>query len=89
MRVSSGALLMLGALAMLIALGCQNITLASNDYRILLLLALACMTIADLCFAVVAHRGDIILRSIALLMASSSLFIIWDFLRRIPYMFAK
>ena len=77
-----------GAAFMLMAFFCQNITLASQDYRIILLVALACMSIADVCFAGAAYRGGS-LRFIAILMASPSLFIIWDFLRRAPYAFAK
>lgn len=88
MRASSGVLLISGVSYMLFALGCANITVASQDYRIILLAAMACMANADVCFAVVAYRGGWF-RVIAALLSSPSLFIIWDFLRRAPYVFLK
>ena len=89
MRASNGPLLILGALCMVISLGFQNITLASQDYRTVLIAALICMAIADGCFVVVFRRGGGRHRPVAILMASPSLFILGDFLRRALSAFAK
>lgn len=48
MRKSNAVLMNLGAFFLLLALFFSNISIASNDYRIILLLALACMVLADL-----------------------------------------
>lgn len=78
--------LVLGAFLMLVALACQLITLASQDYRAILLFALATMTLADVCCAAVFICGGWA-RWFAMLIATPSLFIVYDFLRRTPYAF--
>ncbi len=84
MRMSSGILLTLAALGMLIALICETVTLAGQDYRTLLLIAVAAMGIADfLCGVVFLRAGRA--RWLAFMIALPSLFIAWDFLRRAPY----
>jgi hypothetical protein len=83
MRIPSSLLLELAAFSMLIALACQNITLASQDYRVILLVALGCTCVADVCCAIVLVRGGPAC-CIALAIALPTLFIVWDFLRRAP-----
>ncbi len=81
MCVSSGALLSLAVICMAVALTCQNITLVSGDYRGVLLLALLGMVAADLCCFVVFARGGRS-RWVAVALATPSLFIVADLLRR-------
>lgn len=83
-RVTSGTLLSNAASMMLIALICQNITLASGDYGLILLVAIVTMCIADACCAIVFTRGGW-MRWAALAVASPSLMIIMDVLRRAPH----
>jgi hypothetical protein len=83
MRLSSGSLLFIAAFCMLLALGFQSITLASQDYRGALLFAFLSMVLADVCCTLVFARGGR-LRWAALALATPSCFILWDFLRRAP-----
>jgi hypothetical protein len=86
-RPASGALLSFAGLCMAFALVCQNITVAEpGSYRGVLLVALTAMILADLCCTVVFVRGGG-LRWLAAAVASPSVFIVWDFLRRASYVF--
>lgn len=84
MRLSSAMLLALAAAAMFVALFCQNITLASGDYRVVLLIALCGSIFADVCCAIVFFRGGL-LRWLAVLIALPTLFVVVDFLWRAPF----
>ena len=83
MRATSSMLLAVAAACMTLALFCQNVDLVSQDYRGVLLAALVCMAISDGCCAVVFRRGGNV-RWASAIIASPSLFIILDFLRRAP-----
>lgn len=85
MRISSGWLLVAAGISMFIALVCQNITIVGS-YIGILLFALAAMIFADFCCAIIFIRGGR-LRWAAVVLALPSLFIVWDFLRRAPYIF--
>jgi hypothetical protein len=78
------ALLVVAALLMLVSLCFENIT-TTGEYRGVLLTALAAMTIADILCAwqFFLRRGRA--RWIAGLIASPSVFVLWDFARRAPY----
>ena len=85
MRVSNGPLLTFAALCMAVALFCQNVSLASGDYRRVLSVALVGMLAADLCCAVAFARGGWT-RWVAVVLAAPSLFIVADLARRVPYL---
>jgi hypothetical protein len=71
---------------MAVALICQNVTVAGGSYWGVLLVALGAMIVADLCCAIVFVRGGG-LRWVAAAVASPSVFIVWDFLRRASHVF--
>ena len=83
------AMLSLAALLMLVSLAVVSITAVSQEiYRALLGTALATMIVADLlCVRSIFRRGRE--RWIAVLITLPSLFILWDFARRAPYVFSK
>lgn len=83
------ARLSLAALLMLASLAVESITAVSQEiYRALLGTALATMIMADiLCVRSLVRRDRE--RWIAVLIALPSLFILWDFARRAPYVFSK
>jgi len=85
-RIPDGCMAVIAATSMLIALGLQNITLTTQDYRSILLSALGCMTIADILCTVMVFRGRWP-RWVGLLIAAPSIFIVLDFLRRAPSTF--
>jgi len=84
---TSGLLIAVGAAAMLCALFFQNVTLAGNSYREVLVVSLILTVFADACLAAVAWRGPTGSRLLALAAMMPTLFILADFLRRAPYMF--
>jgi hypothetical protein len=83
MRIPSRWLLFVAAVTMLQAVGNLFITVASGNYREILLTSLVGMVVADVCYAVVFFRGGW-LRWGAMALALPSLFIIWDVVRRTP-----
>jgi hypothetical protein len=77
----------MGALLMLWALVNSSVTLATQDYRAVLIMALG-SAVAALCFLAVPFiRGPATWRITALLLASPALFVASDFLRRAPHVF--
>jgi hypothetical protein len=68
---------------MAVALVCQTITIGGGDYRVVLLVALGGMVVADVCCAVMIWRGDVV-RLVPVVIALPSLYIVWEFLRRAP-----
>jgi hypothetical protein len=84
MRSSDSRLLLIAAFSMLLALACGNVTLASKDYRGVLLTALIGVAVADSCCAILFVRGR---RWVALVIAAPSVYIVWDFVRRAPFVF--
>jgi hypothetical protein len=77
----------LGAILMLVALACSNVTVASGRYRGVLLISLACTTAALACLSVPWRRGPGGWRVAAAALALPTTFILWDFLRRAPAVF--
>ena len=86
MQPASGTLLWFAGFWMAFALIFQNVTIAGNNYRGVLLAALGAMIVADVCCTVVFVRGGG-LRWVAAAVASPSVFILWDFLRRASHAF--
>jgi hypothetical protein len=80
MRVSSGLLLSVAVVCIFVALTCQNVTVAGN-YDGVLLVALACVAMADVCCAIIFLRGDG-LRWVSVIVAMPTMFVLWDLARR-------
>jgi hypothetical protein len=73
---------------MIAALMFQNITVVPKSaYAPILISALALTIVADACLSIVAWRGGWTWRVAAFLIMLPTLFILWDFLRRAPYLF--
>jgi hypothetical protein len=83
---STDRLLVVAAFSMAVALFCANVTVAGGDYRLVLLVALGGMVVADICCAVMIWRGDMV-RLVPVVIALPSLYILCDFLRRAPVTF--
>lgn len=77
-------LLAVAALLMVVSLFNESVTLATEDYRRALLTALITMVIADLICLQHFLRGRRA-RWAAVLIALPSLFILWDFVIRAPF----
>lgn len=86
MRLFSTLLLVSASFCMLLALLFQTVTLATGDYRPILITSLALMVVADVCCLVVYLRGGRA-RLVAALIPAPSLFIVLDFLLRAPFAF--
>ena len=71
---------------MLVALLFQTITLASGDYRAVLLAGLTFAVIADGCFIAAFIRGGLMVRSASIFLILATAFVLFDFLRRAPYL---
>ena len=74
---------------MLFALFLQNITLASQGYGTVLIVALVLTLIADVCFVRVFIHGRIVARCASVVLISPTLFIVADFVRRAPNSFEE
>ena len=72
---------------MLFALANTFVTLASQDYAITLLTALASAIAAVCVLAIAFVRGSVSWRLLAVVLASPALFVLSDFIRRAPYTF--
>jgi apolipoprotein N-acyltransferase len=90
MQTSSrvGWLFGVGTLLMILAILLQSITLASQDYRIVLVTALALVLIADGCFLAAFMRGRFVARFASIVLMLPTVFIVADFLRRAPHLFS-
>ena len=73
---------------MVVALILQTITLASQDYRTVLIIALALTLFADGCFVAAFIRGHIVARCASVVLMLPTLFIVADFVRRVPHSFS-
>lgn len=69
---------------MALALILQNVTLASQDYRLVLVCALAFTTVADVCLLLAFVRRGLITRCVSVLLMLPTLFVVTDFIRRAP-----
>jgi hypothetical protein len=77
-----GWLFGVGASLMIIALILQNITLVSQDYRTVLILALVFAIVADSCFVAAFIRGRFAARCASVLLMLPTAFVVADFVRR-------
>jgi len=73
---------------MVFALVLQTITLASQDYRAVLIVALALTVVADSCFVAAFIRGRLAARCFSVVLMLPTLFVVADFMRRAPYSFS-
>jgi hypothetical protein len=76
-----------GVLSLVVALMCSNVTVARGGYGGVLLVAMACGTLAVCCLAVPFVRGPLAWRLTAVVLALPVLFVVADFLRRAPFVF--
>lgn len=84
----TGWLIGVGISLLLAALTFQNVTLASEDYRTVLIVALVLTFLADCCFIVAFVRGGLAARCASVLLMLPTLFVIADFMRRAPHSFS-
>ena len=80
-------LIWLGLLFMLLAFGCETVTVVGSDYRPVLTLALLFLIVADACLIWAFKRGGKLAKVIGIIILLPNLFIIPDFLQRAPYAF--
>ena len=71
----------------LVSLALQNVTLASQDYGAVLLVALTLTIVADCCYAVAFVQGGLATRCASVFLMLPTLFVVGDFARRAPYTF--
>jgi F0F1-type ATP synthase assembly protein I len=67
---------------MILALVLQTITLASQDYRTILIVALVLTLIADCCFVAAFIRGRLLARCASVVLILPTVFVVADFVRR-------
>lgn len=72
---------------MILALILQNVSLASQDYRAVLIAALALTLVADRCFVAAFIRGRVAARCASVIFMLPTVFVVADFMRRAPYSF--
>ena len=73
---------------MMIALALQTITLASQDYRTILIAALVLTLLADSCFVAAFIRGRLAARCASVVLMLPTVFIVADFMRRASHSFS-
>jgi hypothetical protein len=83
-----GWLFGIGVPLMILALILQTITLASQDYRTVLIVALVLTLIADSCFIAAFVRGRVVARCVSFALMLPTLFVVADFVRRAPHSFS-
>ena len=67
---------------MILALILQTITLASQDYRTVLIVALGLTLVADSCFVAAFIRGRLAARCASAVLMAPTVFVVADFMRR-------
>ena len=72
---------------MILALILQTITLASQDYRTVLVTALAFALVADGCFVAAFIRGHLVARCASVVLMLPTVFVVADFMRRARHSF--
>jgi|GEM_PF-4957224 len=82
-----GGLFGLGVLLLIVALFFQSVTLASPRYEGVLITALVCTILADVCFIQTFRLGGLVIRCLSGLFLLPTCFIVADFMRRAPYLF--
>jgi len=84
----TGWLFAIGVPLVVIALSLQLTTLASQDYRGVLIVALTLTLVADVCFVVAFFRGGLATRCASVILVLPTVFIVADFIRRAPHSFS-
>lgn len=84
---SIGWLFGIGLLLLLGAIVCQTITLASGEYAAVLITALTLTALADGCFIQTLRCGGLMLRCLSTILLLPTLFVVADFIQRVPYLF--
>jgi hypothetical protein len=74
--------------SLVFALILQTVTLASQDYRAILILALGFTLFADGCFTAAFIYGRGVARCASVVLMLPTLFVVADFVRRAPYSFS-
>ena len=72
---------------MILALILQTITLASQDYRTVLVTSFALALIAGGCFVTAFIRGGLIACCVSVVLMLPTVFVVADFIRRAPHLF--
>lgn len=85
---SIGWLFEIGVPLMFLALFLQNVTLAGQNYRSVLVTALALTLVADVCFVVAFMRGRFVARFASVVLMLPTVFVVADFIRRAPHAFS-
>lgn len=86
-RRSSAWAFAAGIPLLFVALFFQTVTLTGGSYAAVLIIALALTGLADAFFIYAFRRGGIFARSLSVILLLPTLFVISDFLRRVPYLF--
>ena len=82
-------LVLLGGFCMFFALFFEFLTFATRDYRPILLTALLFTTAADTILGLAYYRGSFSIRFWSVIIMFPTLFILVDFIRRVPYAFGR
>ena len=83
-----GWLFGVGVPLLIVALILQTITLASQDYRSVLVTALALTLVADICFIAAFIRGRLAARCASVVLILPTVFVVADFMRRASHSFS-
>jgi hypothetical protein len=83
-----GWLFGVGVPLLIVALILQTITLASQDYRTVLIVALVLTLGADSCFVAAFIRGRLAARCASVVLMLPTVFVVADFMRRAPHSFS-
>lgn len=81
-------LFVVGISLMSVALQFQFVTVASENYRIVLIVALVLTFLADCCFIVAFVRGGLAARCASVVLMLPTLYVVADFMRRAPHSFS-
>jgi hypothetical protein len=73
-----------GVLFLVPALFLQNVTVANQSYREVLIAALIQTAVADVCFFRALLRGGVVMQCFCVLLLLPTLFVVADFIRRAP-----
>jgi hypothetical protein len=83
-----GWLFGVGVPVMVLALILQTVTLVSQDYRTVLIVALILTIVADSCFIAAFIRGRLGARCASVVLMLPTVFVVADFMRRAPHSFS-
>lgn len=78
-------LFLTGALFMFMSLGCTFVTIARGGYAGVLLFALIFLVLADACLLLAFLKSGRLIRSLSVIVALPTLWVVGDLLRRAPH----